>query len=87
MLVKLSYWEVEEAVINYLKKVHSLKLDSEQVEWATIETTETTYAYKQNKEGEVVVDRAKTTEKTESLAFNSESEMDFYIEARGKNND
>ncbi len=87
MMIKLSYWEVEEAVINYLKKVHSLKLDSEQVEWATIETTETTYAYKQNKEGEVVVDRAKTTEKTESLAFNSESEMDFYIEAQGKNND
>ena len=79
MQIELSYWEVEEAVIDYIKKNHNWEVESDQIEGGNIETSTTDYAYKQDKEGDTVVDRERTVTKKKSLAFDGNSNMSFWI--------
>ena len=80
MLIQLSYWDIEEAVIEYLQKKYRSKFESMQFQGAILDTTETTYAYKKDKDGREVVDRDKTKEKKTRHAFDGDSELEFYIE-------
>ena len=84
MQVELSYWEVEEAVIDYLKKTHNWEVASAQIEGGNIETSTTDYAYKQDKDGDTVVDRDKSITKKKSLSFDGNSDMSFWIQAKDK---
>ncbi len=84
MQVELSYWEVEEAVIDYLKKTHNWEVESDQIEGGNIETSTTDYAYKQDKDGDTVVDRDKSITKKKSLSFDGNSDMSFWIQAKDK---
>jgi len=79
MLIQLSYWDVEEAVIDYLKKNHNWEVESDQIEGGGIETSTTNYAYKQDKDGDTVVDRKKSVTKKKSLSFDGNSDMSFWI--------
>jgi hypothetical protein len=81
MIIQLSYWDIEEAVIGYLKKTHNWEIESDQIQGAYAETEMTTYAYK-DKDGDEVVDRDKSTSKKESLPFDGTSEMSFFIEPK-----
>tara|TARA_R110002020_G_scaffold342661_1_gene557122 strand:+ start:1140 stop:1400 length:261 start_codon:yes stop_codon:yes gene_type:complete len=81
MVIKLSYWEVEQAVINYLKEKFKWPLESEQFQGSNIETSFTTYKYKKDKDGNEVVDREKSTTKTKELTFDSNSEIEFWVDA------
>ena len=81
MMIQLSYWDIEEAVIDYLKKTHNWEIESDQIQGAYAETVMTTYAYK-DKDGDEVVDRDKSTSKKESLPFDGNSEMSFFIEPK-----
>ena len=82
MQLELSYWEVEEAVIDYLKKNHNWEVDSDQIEGGIIETSTTDYAFKKDKDGDTVVDSKKSVTKKESLAFDGNSDMSFWIGVR-----
>ena len=84
MQIELSYWEVEEAVIDYIKKNHNWEVESEQIEGGNIETSTTDYAYKQDKDGDTVVDRDKSITKKKSLSFDGNSDMSFWIQAKDK---
>ena len=84
MQVELSYWEVEEAVIDYLKKTHNWEVESDQIEGGNIETSTTDYSYKQDKDGDTVVDRDKSITKKKSLSFDGNSDMSFWIQAKDK---
>ena len=81
MMIQLSYWDIEEAVIDYLKKTHNWEIESDQIQGAYAETEMTTYAYK-DKDGDEVVDREKSTSKKEGLPFDGTSEMSFFIEPK-----
>jgi hypothetical protein len=82
MIIQLSYWDIEEAVIDYLKKTHNWEIESEQIQGSDVETVVTTYAYKKDKDGDEVVDRAKSTSKKKNLSFDGNSEMSFFIDSK-----
>tara|TARA_R100000656_G_scaffold124443_2_gene102610 strand:+ start:144 stop:407 length:264 start_codon:yes stop_codon:yes gene_type:complete len=82
MLIQLSYWDVEEAVIDYLKKSHNWEIESEQIQGGDIETTFTTYALKKDEDGDEVFDYGKATRKKKNLSFDGNSEMSFFIDAK-----
>jgi hypothetical protein len=82
MLVELSYWDIEEAVIDYLKKKYGWKVDSDQIQGGDVETSCTTYVYMKNKEGDEVVDRDKSTTKKKNLQFDGNSELRLFIEEK-----
>jgi len=85
MLIQLSYWDVEEAIIDLVKKEFDLDISSEQIQGGMdIETTDTTYAFKKDKEGTEIVDRKKTVVKKASLEFNGNSDLTFYVEPKEK---
>jgi hypothetical protein len=85
MVIELSYWDIEEAVIDYLKKNYNWEIESEQFQGGEVETSYTTYAYKKNKDGDEVVDRAKCTTKKKSLSFDGNSELSLFIDNKGDN--
>jgi len=86
--IELTYYDVEAAIIDFLKKEHEWTVDSDQIqsgiEVETVEVSE--YVYKKNKEGREIVDLEKTAENThkESLFFNGHSKMSFYVEGKAK---
>ena len=83
MLIQLSYWDIEEAIIGLVKKEFDLDISSEQIQGGMdIETTDTTYAFKKDKEGTKIVDRKKTVVKKTSLEFNGNSDLTFYLEPK-----
>jgi len=82
MMIQLSYWDIEEAVIDYLKKTHNWEIESEQIQGSDTGTVVTTYVYKKDKDGDEVVDRDKSTSKKKNLSFDGTSEMSFFIEPK-----
>ena len=82
MMIQLSYWDIEEAVIDYLKKTYNWEIESEQIQGSDIETVVTTYVYKKDKDGDAVVDSDKSTSKKKNLSFDGNSEMSFFIDAK-----
>ena len=82
MMIELSYWDIEEAVIDLLKKRYTLELESDQIQGSFVETTKTTYPYKKDENGEEVFDRSKPTHKKKQLDFDGQSEISFYIEPK-----
>jgi len=82
MLIELSYWDVEAAIIDYLKKEYDWDVKSDQIEGGQTETTVTTYAYKKDKDGNQVLDRAKSTTKKKNLSFDGNSELSLFIDAK-----
>ena len=82
MQLEFSYWEVKEAVIDYLKKKHKWEVRSAQIEGGNIEASTTDYAFKKDKDGDTVVDRKKTVTKKENLSFDGTSDMSFWIRVK-----
>ena len=82
MVIELSYWNVEEAIIDYLKKKYAWEVESDQIQGAGLETSVTTYAYKKDKEGNEVFDRDKSTTKKENLSFDGNSELSLFIDTK-----
>lgn len=86
--IELTYWEVEAAIIDFLKKEHEWTVHSDQIECGIdVETVEVSeYIYKKNEEGREIVDHKKTAKNThkESLFFNGHSKMSFYVEGKAK---
>ena len=82
--IELVYYEVEEAILDLLKKKHGWKIHSDQIlsgmDAETVEVKE--YVYKKNKEGRKVVDPIKTEKNThrETLFFNGHSTMSFFVQ-------
>ena len=82
MLIELSYWDVEQALIAYLKKDYGWEVESDQIQGGDIETTFTTFALKKDEDGDEVFDYGKATRKKKSLSFDGSSELSLFIDAK-----
>ena len=87
MLIELTYWDVEEAVIDYLKKTYDWEVESEQIQGGDVETSVTTYVYKKNEDGDEVVDRNKSTTKKKNISFDGNSELSLFIDPKEEKNE
>ncbi len=88
--IELIYDEVEEAIVDFLKKKHGWDIHPDQIQCGmdaeTVEVSE--YVYKKNKEGREVVDHKKTEKNThkETMFLNGYSKVSFYIEEKADEN-
>lgn len=86
--IELVYDEVEEAILDLLKKKNGWNIHPDQIQCGMdAETVEVSkYVYKKNQEGRDIVDHKKTAKNThkETLFFNGYSTMSFFIEGKAK---
>ena len=83
MNISLYQFELQEAIALYLKKEHNIVLDTNDIDYTSIEYQEREQVFKKHKNGKVVknehghpeVDYDKSTYKTEHLSFGEVDEI------------
>ena len=83
MNISLYQFELHEAIALYIKKEHGISINTDNIEYTSIEYQEREHVFKKHKNGRVVkyefghaeVDYDKSTYKTEHLSFSEVDEI------------
>lgn len=89
MEIKLNSWDINEAIVDYLKKKHNLNIDfTEMSDYPCFKYTEREVVYKRHKNGKVkkdkdgmwLIDRDKTKYIPKYAEVSDDSYISFYID-------
>lgn len=79
MQINLNYYEIIEAIENYIKEKHGFQSSLEDADYPYLDTTKVHYQTKKDNDGNTSIDTDKTTYEKISVEISESAEIQIYL--------